>query len=115
MRPLDVDIEARLHPAWAAGLFDGEGSVSLTGDDRLLLQLKMTDEVTVRRFCDAVGFGKVYGPYKNRTGEKDGYPRSDFHVWVARGENANGAWAVIWPWLSDVRRNRMAELTAALA
>ena len=49
--------------AWAAGLFEGEGSISSSAAQRPRLQLKMTNEESVRRFASAMGVGKVYGPY----------------------------------------------------
>jgi hypothetical protein len=52
------------------------------------LSLKMTQETSVRRFCAAVGGGKVYGPYQNHQGLRDGYRRQDFWFWVAVGEDA---------------------------
>lgn len=85
--------------AWAAGLFDGEGSV---GADRL--QLKMVDRETVERFRDVVGCGTVYGPYANRTGEKDGYARSDYYLWVAVREDRFEVAHLLYPLLSSVRR-----------
>jgi len=48
--------------AWAAGLFEGEGSITQSGGI-LHLRLKMTDESVVRRFEEAVRYGEVYGPY----------------------------------------------------
>lgn len=86
--------------AWAAGLFDGEGSVS---HDRL--QLKMVDLPTVERFHEIVECGDIYGPYPNRTGEKDGYPRSDFYVWIARREDRFAVAHLLYPLLSQVRRD----------
>lgn len=99
----------RCEHAWAAGLFDGEGSVVLA-NGWLKLQLKMVDRDTVERFRIAVGSGVTYGPYKNRTGEKDGYARSDFYMWATlQGEGAR-VLNLLWPWLSEVRRMRALEL-----
>jgi hypothetical protein len=52
--------------AWAAGLFDGEGTATICGGQRRLA-VKMADEESVRRFHAAIGVGKVYGPYEHRT------------------------------------------------
>lgn len=54
---------------WAAGLFEGEGSFSLAYGPNsprkyLLMQLLSTDVDVVEYFCEAVGVGKVNGPYK---------------------------------------------------
>jgi len=60
-----------LDTAWAAGLFEGEGSVcwlnmSTTNQRRVPnLGLSTTDEDVIRRFHSIVGVGFVYGPYSN--------------------------------------------------
>lgn len=94
---------ATLEFAWAAGLFEGEGAAFLRRG-RPCLQLKMIQESSVRRFCEAVGVGKVYGPYRNRSGEKDGYERSDFWVWVVSGGSAGLLALDLYPFVSTWRR-----------
>lgn len=71
---------------------------------RRRLQLKMVDEQTVRRFAVAVGFGVVYGPYPNRSGERDGYPRNPYFLWVAEENAAVEVSTLLYPLLSEVRR-----------
>lgn len=61
--------------AWAAGLFEGEGSISAER-----LQLKMITEESVRRFGAALGVGKVYGPYGPYPSQLGKKP---FFLWVA--------------------------------
>ena len=100
--------------AWAAGLFDGEGSVTVCGGRRRL-QLKMVDESSVRRFAAAVGRGFVYGPYANRAGEKDGYVRKDFFLWVAEKEAAVEVATLLYPLLSEVRRTSIDSLALVRA
>ena len=56
--------------AWAAGLFDGEGSICIAanrtnGDrskiqHRLFVRLGMTNKACVDKFSSIIGFGKVY-------------------------------------------------------
>jgi len=49
--------------AWAAGLFEGEGSISFSGSrNGVHLQLSMTDKDVIDKFARVVGAGKVYGP-----------------------------------------------------
>lgn len=51
--------------AWAAGLFEGEGTVGYqetAGRIRVRFALAMTDEDMVRRFHSIVGVGNVAGP-----------------------------------------------------
>jgi len=50
--------------AWAAGLFDGEGSITITNpkdrpNPRIYLTLSMTCEKSVRQFHKIVGVGTV--------------------------------------------------------
>ena len=51
--------------AWAAGLFEGEGTVVSFGGRKhqRSLALSMTDEDVVLRFAAVIGVGKIYGPY----------------------------------------------------
>jgi hypothetical protein len=58
--------------AWAAGLFEGEGTITMCGLT-FTLQLKNTDESVVDRFIEIVELGHVYGPYDNH--HKDGFTR----------------------------------------
>ena len=56
--------------AWAAGLFEGEGSLSLTpvknrpNSIKVSASLSMTDKDVVEKFQSVVNFGKVKGPYQ---------------------------------------------------
>ena len=95
--------------AWAAGFFEGEGSITLNGDT-LALRLNNTDEAIVQRFSDIVDVGRVYGPY-SRERERDGYKRKPFWVWVAQSYCALDALQLLGPWLSERRLSRAYELT----
>lgn len=88
--------------AWAAGLFDGEGCVTVC-NGRLRLSLKMVDRDCVLRFCAAVRGGKVYGPYKNSSAERDGYKRKPFSFWVATGPDVAAVASKLAPLLSQTR------------
>jgi hypothetical protein len=59
--------------AWAAGLFDGERSITLS-DDVLHVRTRNTDLELIERFRDTIGVGAVYGPYTR--GERDGFAGS---------------------------------------
>lgn len=101
-----MDCEA----AWAAGLYDGEGSISLA-HGWMKLQLKMVERAPVDRFAAAVGVGRVYGPYSNISSERrDGYPRKDFYVWTHPPGGAVKVLDLLWPWLSEFRQKRALEL-----
>ena len=50
---------------WAAGLFEGEGSI--TRDHRVnnrRLSIVMTDKDVMERFVDVMGYGRLLGPYQ---------------------------------------------------
>ena len=95
--------------AWAAGFFEGEGSITLKGG-RPLIQLKNCEEEVGRRFQRVLRVGKVYGPYLNRSGERDGYARKPFFLWCAHGEDLEIAIETMWPWLSNRTRRRAIEV-----
>lgn len=61
---MNKDIEL----AWAAGFFDGEGSVGCyhkvhRNTMEIRIHIAQTDPYVLWRFYDAVGFGNVTGPY----------------------------------------------------
>lgn len=59
--------------AWAAGLFEGEGSCYIVNSQnrRPTLELSSTDEDVVKRFMTIVGVGKLYT--FDRKGHKSGW------------------------------------------
>jgi hypothetical protein len=89
--------------AWAAGLFDGEGTITLS-DDALYVRMRNTDPELVERFHDIIGVGAVYGPYTRRA--RDGIRRKPVWDWVAREEDGLDALAMMWSWLSARRRGQ---------
>ena len=90
--------------AWAAGLFEGEGCLTVT-DGQPVMRLTSTDEDSPHRFYEIVGAGKVYGPYNQ------GPPRKPNWVWVAYAIDALLTIQLLSPWLGNRRRARAAELT----
>jgi hypothetical protein len=86
--------------AWAAGLFDGEGSITHS-DRELQLLLKNTDLEFVQRFDVIVARGRVYGPYQYDY--RDGHRRKPFWSWVAHGDAAHDVVDLLAPWLSRRR------------
>lgn len=59
-----IGFDTRLEYAWAAGLFDGEGSVCFTNpkdrpNPRIYLSLSMTCEESVRKFHEIVEVGTI--------------------------------------------------------
>ena len=51
-----------LEVLWAAGFFEGEGSITRHGR-RFAMQIKNTDHEPLARFRHAVEAGEIYGPY----------------------------------------------------
>lgn len=83
-----------LNIAWAAGLFEGEGTIQLRTSNRsrrdnsieqnvsIIMQLAMTDEDVVRKFHEAVfGIGTVSGPFYNKQATVSGKPRKPTWAW----------------------------------
>lgn len=87
--------------AWAAGLFEGEGSLTQSGGS-LDVRVKMTDEEIVRRFEEVIGYGTVYGPYNYDY--RDGIKRKPHWIWVALRYDALEVLELLWPWLGERRR-----------
>jgi hypothetical protein len=57
--------------AWAAGFFDGEGSIGTYpagryGKPRIDISLSQTDPQVLERFRNVLSVGKVYGPYNQK-------------------------------------------------
>lgn len=69
MSPMSLN---KLDVAWAAGLFEGEGSCFLSLKPKNLayarMSLSMQDEPIVRKFYEVVGVGRFRGPQPNRWG-----------------------------------------------
>jgi hypothetical protein len=103
--------------AWAAGVFEGEGTVVVqwsTRSPRQYVQLvvAMTDEDVVREFARVVGVGSVNGP---RANGKLG--RKPIWKWSAAGTKAEAVLAL--PGFADRlgarRSERIAQCRAAAA
>lgn len=75
--------------AWAAGIFDGEGTVTWTnGRTRKTLRLSVAQSGSPEipeRFQKAVGLGSVHGPY----GPYGTHTRQPQYQWNANGADAH--------------------------
>lgn len=103
--------------AWAAGLFEGEGSISVhtatrSGHTyrRLCIALGSTDEDVIRAFQRAVGVGNVNGPYGP-------YPGSNRPCWrwQITGTKAEAVLDRLLPFLGARRTARAEEVRRACA
>jgi hypothetical protein len=98
--------------AWAAGLFDAEGSTSLS-DHRSHAGYKYVEaSITQRgrngaapeelaRFRDLVGRGKVYGPY-----EQKGASEPIYRWRLQQIDEVRGLLHLLQPWLCSVKRRQ---------
>lgn len=96
--------------AWAAGFFDGEGTVGLTaGEFRLQVKQNATANGdvpdTLERFHRIVGVGRIGGPYVDRP-TRLGFSerRRPSFMWYARRDEAIAAVLLLWPQLGDAKR-----------
>lgn len=95
---------------WAAGLFEGEGTIVVKpyGEGTVSLQLASIDKDTVDRFQAVMG-GKVYGPYGPYQ------PRRKPHWrWDANGKEAGRVLKVLAPRLGMRRGAKAQEALARL-
>ena len=101
MRWIDPEV------AWAAGFFEGEGTITQSGG-RLVVRLNNTDSEPVYRFARIVQFGEIYGPYHYE--QRDGSKRKPFWVWLAEEYDALEVLELLWPWLSARRHGQAMDL-----
>jgi len=97
----------RVHLAWAAGFFDGEGSTMVHADEsrpgyfRLEVAVPQADHdgvpAVLLRFQDAMGgLGRIVGP-----------DADDLYKWTSRGRlEAMAVVALIWDYLGPVKRTQ---------
>ncbi len=100
--------EFRERMAWAGGLFEGEGCFTQSwshGFIRPTAILTMTDEDTVRRFAEYVGFGTV----THKAGR--GTYKPQWRWQTTRLEQFQALMAMLWPFLGQRRQARAKELT----
>lgn len=96
--------------AWAAGFFDGEGTIIVRKRAErgswisCTLQLQQIDRFVLDKFKDAVNAGNVSGPYQY---PKNGYNRKPIYNYVVSGHN--DVFRVVkelWPWLGPVKKEQ---------
>jgi hypothetical protein len=87
--------------AWAAGLFEGEGSIAFTTKTGVQLVLCMCDLDVVERFAGVVGCGAIYS-YPARNNE-----HSDPHRWVVSNKpDVERTLRALLPWFGSRRLER---------
>jgi len=103
--PIEPECRFEIERAWAAGFFDGEGTISSQGAKGtkkryLKIRVAHVDPRPLRRFAAAVGMGNVTGPLTHRRGNGRW---SDFYSWQLAGSRAEEALTRLRPWLSETR------------
>ena len=91
--------------AWAAGLFEGEGSIYFCNTlKRYITTLRMTDEDVVRKFFNIIQVGKVYGPYTPKGKKKNGENYKDQWYWrCIKSSEVNSMLKIFLPYLGKRR------------
>jgi hypothetical protein len=84
--------------AWAAGLFDGEGSVMLCNDGRgqrrkFKVSMTQKDRRVLDRLVSVVAVGNIYR-----------HPSGFYYQ--ANGRDAETVMALLWPYLSEFKREQ---------
>ncbi len=99
------NIRGEIELAWAAGFFDGEGSVrwarNTSGRGTFTIQISQLDRETLDRFMAAVGVGKIHGPYTNgKRNNRAAY----IYSWRQSGSLGVTAFNAMRPYLSSIKR-----------
>lgn len=95
--------------AWAAGLFEGEGTISIyaansSGGTRIEVRVSMTDEDVVDRLAALMNVGTTY----SRSGAKEGHKH--LYTWrVGAARDVEIALKVFLPYLGERRTKRARE------
>lgn len=98
--------------AWAAGLFEGEGTIATRRigkreqDRAIVASIRMTDEDVIRKFCKIIQMGTVREPSKPKN------PKwKPLWTWqVGSFEKSQALAAILWPWLCSRRRSKITQL-----
>jgi hypothetical protein len=105
--------------AWAAGLFDGEGSFYIQKQRRgektrcyPRIGMSNTDRSLLERFAAVVGAGRIYS-YKQAMKSADGYKRKPlFILQINTRSDVERVVAGLKPWLSETKKEDAARALA---
>lgn len=106
VQPPRTVVPSLLDIAWAAGLYEGEGSVTTTSTVNTKVALSQKDDEVLLRLASFFG-GKIY-PGKNTNGE----PR---FTWMLSRERAWGFLLTVFTFLSSRRRKQIRDVFAVEA
>ena len=88
-----------VHIAWAAGLFEGEGSIT-NNRTRAKLNLAMTDKDVVEKFASIIGYGNV-NPKKNH--KKPSHWKDQWEWSVGKQSEVRRILSLLLPYLGNRR------------
>ena len=101
--------------AWAAGFFDGEGTIYCSGGERLgqlRVYVPQIEVTTLRRFKAAIGgLGSIYGPWQRHRFGRPCQPIYTFQIGSSAG--AISMIAMLWGFLSAPKRKQIHKAVAA--
>jgi hypothetical protein len=106
--PDEMDWEADV--AWAAGLFEGEGSFGVRANGTVLLSLASTDKDVIDRFRSVVGTGRLSSQAPGRNKRNKRLWRVD----VVQVDDVLRITRMLYPWLGSRRRSRADEAVAVI-
>jgi hypothetical protein len=93
--------------AWAAGLFEGEGCITHSGNPETpVLACCMSDLDVMERFVSAVGIGRI----RQRFTKEHEHHKTMFEWRIHGDQKCHLVLIKFWPWLGERRRNRALEL-----
>lgn len=87
--------------AWAAGLYEGEGTCCASNGGAVV-SLTMTDLEPVQWFFETLGCGKIYGPYHNKNPKY----KPIYRWFVCGWDNVDYVYKKLQPWLCDRRQKQ---------
>jgi len=95
--------------AWCAGFYDGEGHFGKNGAGTdVVLRINQCHREPLDRFRQAIGVGKVYGPY----GPYERTNKSPYFSFMALGDDARKAGTLIRPYLCSKKIEQLDAITA---
>lgn len=103
---LDWEVEV----AWAAGLFEGEGSFGLRANGTVLVSVASTDRDVIDRFRRVIGTGRVSSQPAGRNNRRKRLWRVD----VIQVDEVFRVTRMLYPWLGERRRSRADEAVATI-
>jgi hypothetical protein len=103
--------------AWAAGLFEGEGCISISGNPKtsgrqIRLRITSTDVDVLEKFRSIIGMGSISGPFADK---KHPTYKPKWYFDMGGGKRVYAALVAFWPHLCARRRARAEEAIAFFA